>query len=88
MAQDNSGENSTWRREPRPPPPMKFWDASHPIYSNPTVITFGRPTLGSTADSELVSTKPEKESNKPSKILELRAQGGLDEILCVQGVGL
>ena len=71
MAPDNSGKTSAGRREPRPPPPMQFWDASPPIYSTPTVITFGRPTLGSTADSELVSTKPEKESGKRSKILEL-----------------
>ena len=71
MAQDNSGKNSTSRREPRPPPPMKFSDASHPIFSNPTAIMFGKHTLGSTADSELGSTKPEKESGKPSKILEL-----------------
>ena len=70
MAQDNSGKNSTRRREPRPPPPMKFSDASHPIFSNPTAIMFGKPTLGSTADSESVPRKPGKESNKPSKILE------------------
>ena len=62
MAQDNSEKNSTSRREPRPPPP---------IYSNPTAIMFGKPKLGSTADSEPVPRKPGKESNKPSKILEL-----------------
>ena len=71
MAQDNSGTTSTRRRGKRPPWEIQYWDASHPIYSNPTAIMFGRPTLGSTADSELVSTKPEKESGKPSKILEL-----------------
>ncbi len=71
MAQDNSGTISTRRRWKRLPREIQYWDASHPIFSNPTVITFGRPTLGSTADSELVSTKPEKESGKPSKILEL-----------------
>jgi len=36
----DSGSDSTPRRYPRQkPPPMKFRDASDPIYSNPTVIT-------------------------------------------------
>ena len=70
MAQDNSGMISTKRLGKRPPREIQYWDASHPIYSNPTAIMFGKPKLGSTADSELVSTKPEKESGKPSKILE------------------
>lgn len=39
----DSGSGSTPRRYPRmKPPPMKFRDASDPIYSNPTIITFTR----------------------------------------------
>ena len=52
MAQDN-GEGSTPRRYPkRNPPPMKFRDASDPIYSNPTVLGFVRSRKRSSPDSE------------------------------------
>ena len=40
MAKDN-GTESLKSRELRPPPPMKFLDESHPIFSNPSVITSG-----------------------------------------------
>ena len=73
MAQDNSGKNSTSRREPRPPPPMKYWDASHPIFSNPTAIMFGRPTLGSTESSSDDSQPKTKSTSRP-KILDLLAR--------------
>ena len=73
MAQDNIGTTSTKRREPRPTPPMKFSDASHPIFSNPTVITFGRPTLGSTENSSDGSQPKTKSTSRP-KILDLLAR--------------
>ena len=37
----------------RPPPPMKFLEADHPIYSNPTVITFVPNRKRSSPDSEI-----------------------------------
>ena len=49
------------RRYPRlKPPPMKFRDASDPIYSNPTVITFVTSRTRSLPDSEI------PEPGKPS----------------------
>ena len=50
----DSGSKSTPRRYPRlKPPPMKFRDASDPIYSNPTVITFVPSRKRSSPDSEI-----------------------------------
>ena len=50
----NSGSGSTPRRYPRLRPlPMRFPDASHPIYSNPIALMFGKPSTGATPDSEI-----------------------------------
>ena len=53
------------------PPPMKFLDESHPIFSNPTVITFGENSMISTRSLEKDSTQPEEEPAKVSKIVKL-----------------
>jgi len=57
----DSGSGSTPRRYPRmKPPPMKFRDASDPIYSNPTILGFVRSRERSSPDSEI------PEPGKPS----------------------
>ena len=63
----DSGSGSTPRRYPRlAPPPMKFQDASDPIYSNPTLITFV-PSRKSSPDSEIPEPgKPSPASPEPS----------------------
>jgi len=53
------------------PTPMKFADESHPIFSNPTVITFGKNSMISTRSLEKDSTQPEEEPAKVSKIVKL-----------------
>ena len=59
MAKDN-GTESTQKLSPRGwPVPMKFLDASHPIYSNPTGIMFV-PRKRSSSDSEI------REPRRPS----------------------
>ena len=64
----DSGSKSTPRRYPRlKPPPMKFRDASDPIYSNPTVITFVPSRKRSSPDSETPEPgKPSPASTEPS----------------------
>ena len=64
----DSGSGSTPRRYPRlKPPPMKFRDASDPIYSNPTVIGFV-PSRKSSPDSETPEPgKPSSDSPEPGK---------------------
>ena len=53
------------RRYPRrKPPPMKFRDASDPVYSNPTVITFV--PSRSSPDSETEVGKPSPASHEDS----------------------
>ena len=48
-------------------PQMKYPDASHPIYSNPTVIIFGKHTKGSSPDSEIPEPgQPSPASHEPS----------------------
>jgi hypothetical protein len=44
MEQDSSGKSSTTKHVPRPPrptPPIRYFDASHPIYSNQIEVRFG-----------------------------------------------
>ena len=53
------------------PTPMKVLDESHPIVSNPTVITFGKNSMISTRSLEKDSTQPEEEPAKVSKIVKL-----------------
>jgi len=58
------------------PTPMKFADESHPIFSNPTVITFSKNSMISTSmistrSLEKDSTQPEEEPAKVSKIVKL-----------------
>ena len=53
------------------PTPMKFADESHPIFSNPTVITFSKNSMISTRSLEKDSTQPEEEPAKVSKIVKL-----------------
>jgi len=53
------------------PTPMKVLDESHPIFSNPTVITFGENSMISTRSLEKDSTQPEEEPAKVSKIVKL-----------------
>ncbi len=55
------------RRYPRlKPPPMKFRDASDPIYSNPTVFGFVRSRERSSPDSE-TPNKPSSASPEDSE---------------------
>ena len=70
MEQDNGTKPSSVR-ELRPPPPMKFLDESHPIFSNPTVIMFGKNSMRSTRSLETDSTESSEKPAKWSKILEL-----------------
>ncbi len=61
---NDSGSGSTPRRYPRlKPPPMKFRDASDPIYSNPTILGFVRKR--SSPDSE-IPDKPSSASSEDS----------------------
>jgi len=53
------------------PTPMKVLDESHPIFSNPTVITFSKNSMRSTRSLEKDSTQPEEEPAKVSKIVKL-----------------
>ena len=52
MAKDSETGSTRRPYKKRPPPPMKFPDASHPIYSNPTVIMFVPSRKRSSTDSE------------------------------------
>ena len=62
----NDGTESTPKPSKRPwPVPMKFLDPSHPIYANPTVITFGRNWTKSTPNSEEESEAPEETKPEP-----------------------
>ena len=70
MAKGN-GTKSSRPRELRPPPPMKVPDESHPIFSNPSVITFGNNSMRSTRSLETDSTESSEKPTKSSKILEL-----------------
>ena len=51
--------------------PMKVLDESHPIFSNPTVITFGKNSTRSTRSLEKDSTESSEKPTKSSRILEL-----------------
>ena len=64
----DSGSGSTPRRYPRlKPVPMKFRDASDPIYSNPTVLGFVTSRRRSSPDSEIPEPgKPNPASPEPS----------------------
>lgn len=73
MAQDNSGKTSTTRQGRKLPTPMKFSDASHPIFSNPTVMGFVQPTPRSTESSSDDSQPKTKSTSRP-KILDLLAR--------------
>ena len=73
MEQDNTGKTSTTKHVPRPPrptPPIRYFDASHPIFSNEIEVRFGSRSRTSTSDSEGSSNEPQE----PSKILDLLDQ--------------
>ncbi len=64
----DSGSGSTPRRYPRlKPPPMKFRDASDPIYSNPTILGFVSSRKRASPDSETPEPgNPSSASPEPS----------------------
>ena len=69
MAKDTGTKPSS--RPEFKPTPMKFADESHPIFSNPTVITFSKNSMRSTRSLEKDSTQPEEDPAKVSKIVKL-----------------
>jgi hypothetical protein len=72
MAQD-TGKNSTSKhvpRSPRPTPPIRYFEPSHPIFSGEIEVRFGNRSRTSTGDSEESSNEPQE----PSKILGLLGQ--------------
>ena len=81
MAQD-TGKNSTSKhvpRSPRPTPPIRYFEPSHPIFSGEIEVRFGNRSLTSTGGSEGSSSesrqqKPQEKPQEPSKILGLLGQ--------------
>ena len=78
MAQDN-GKNSTTKHVPRPPrpaPPIRYFEPSHPIFSGEIEVRFGNRSRTSTGGSEGSSSESRKKQpqREPSKILGLMAQ--------------
>ena len=74
MAKDNGtmpSRTPTKKWPDSPLTPMKFLDESHPIFSNPTVIMFGKNSMRSTRSLEKDSTESSEKPTKSSKILEL-----------------
>ena len=72
MAQD-TGKNSTSKhvpRSPRPTPPIRYFEPSHPIFSGEIEVRFGNRSRTSTGDSEESSNEPQE----PAKILGLLGQ--------------
>ena len=67
----DTGTKSSGPRELRPPPPMKFLDESHPIFSNPTVITFVRPKASLPKGEEPRSALEDMMSLSPQEIKEV-----------------
>ena len=75
MTEDSkdTGKTSTTKHVPRPPrptPPIRYADASHPIFSGEIEVRFGNRSRTSTGDSEESSNEPQE----PSKILGLLGQ--------------
>ena len=74
----DTGKSSTSKHVPRPPrptPPIRYADASHPIFSNQIEVRFGSRSRTSTGDSEGSSSEPRQQKpQEPSKILGLLGQ--------------
>ena len=68
----DSGTKSSRARKLRPPPPMKVADESHPIFANPTVITFVRPKASLPKGEEPRSALEDMMSLSPQEIKEVK----------------
>ena len=75
----DTGKTSTTKHVPRPPrpvPPMRYFEPSHPIFSGQIEVRLGKNSRASTRGSEQSSSESRKKQpqREPSKILGLMAQ--------------
>ena len=66
----DTGKSSTRKRGKRHPEEIRYFDASHPIFSGQIEVRFGSRSRTSTGESERRSSEPQE----PTKILSLLGQ--------------